>query len=92
MAETKQIVFTHREVAEAFIRYHGIHEGLWGLYVEFGLAAANINTTPPPNADIVPAAIVPILKLGIQRFDTPNSLTADAAKVNPVRKRAPKKR
>ena len=42
MPETKSITFTHKEVVEALIRYNDLHEGLWGLYIEFGLAAANI--------------------------------------------------
>jgi hypothetical protein len=81
MPETKQVTFSHREVAEALIRYHDIHEGLWGLYVEFGLAGANIATAQ--GGDLNPAAIIPILKLGLQRYDSPNNLTADAAVVNP---------
>ena len=84
MPETKQIVFTHKEVAEALIRHSDIHEGLWGLYVEFGLAGANIGAAP--GGDLNPAAIVPIVKLGLQRFEQPNNLTADAAIVNPPQK------
>lgn len=81
MPEMKQVTFSHKEVAEALIRYNDIHEGLWGLYVEFGLAGANIG--PGPGEDMNPAAIVPILKIGLQRFDKPSNLTADAAEVNP---------
>ena len=46
MPETKSITFTHKEVVEALIRYNDLHEGLWGLYIEFGLAAANIGPEP----------------------------------------------
>ena len=53
-----------------------IKEGLWGLYVEFGLAAANISSGP--TGKLTPAAIVPVVNLGIQRFDKPNDLTVDA--------------
>jgi hypothetical protein len=81
MPEMKQVTFSHKEVAEALIRYHDIHEGLWGLYVEFGLAGANI--APVQGGDLNPAAIIPILKLGLQRYPSPNNLTADAAVVNP---------
>lgn len=83
MAEQKQIVFTHREVAEALVRYYGLKEGLWGLYIELGIGGANIGMNPASPEEVVPAAIVPIVKLGIQRFDQPNSLTADAAQVKP---------
>jgi len=81
MPETKNIVFNHKEVAEALVRKADIHEGLWGLYVEFGIAAANVGSSPEEGLN--PAAIVPILKLGIQKFEKPNNLTVDASEVNP---------
>ena len=83
MAETKNFIFSYKEVAEALVKQQDIHEGLWGIYIEFGIAATNINTSPNDDS-LVPAAIVPVLKLGIQRFDKPNNLTVDAAQVNPI--------
>lgn len=83
MPESHNITFTHAQVAEALIKYHNIHEGLWGLYVEFGIAGSNAGPNPE---NINPAAIVPILKIGLQKFDKPNNMTADAAVVNPVKK------
>ena len=44
MAEVKTYVFDYKEVAEALIKQQGIHEGLWGVYMEFGIGAANIPT------------------------------------------------
>jgi hypothetical protein len=88
MAEVKLIAFTHKEVAEALIRYHGISEGLWGLFVEFGLGAANVTGE---GGDVFPAAIVPVNKLGLQRFEKPNNLTVDAAQINPKRETGGKK-
>ncbi len=82
MPETKNIVFAHKEVVEALIRYSNIHEGLWDLYIEFGLAGANVG--PSPGGDVNPAAIVPILKIGLQRTDKMTNLTADASVVNPL--------
>ena len=84
MPETKSVVFSYREVVEALLRYNNIHEGLWGIYIEFGIAGANISFGPAK--ELTPAAIVPIAKLGIQRFEEPNDLTVDAAKVNPPAK------
>jgi hypothetical protein len=85
MAETNSIVFTHREVAEALIKQQNIHDGIWGIYIEFALGGANISTSEnDPN--LVPAAIIPVTKIGIQRFPTPNNLTVDAAEVNPLPK------
>ncbi len=82
MPETAQMLFTHKEVTEALIKAAGIHEGIWGVYIEFGIAGTNIEQ---PDG-FIPAAIVPISKIGIQRFTEPNGSTVDAAKVNPVRK------
>jgi hypothetical protein len=91
MPETKTVVFSYKEVAEALIHKTDIHEGFWGVYFEFGLAGANVGSGPPgPNKeDVRPAAIVPILNIGIQRFDNPSNLTVDASKVNPEK---PKKK
>ncbi|MBI2836017.1 MAG: hypothetical protein HYX76_16495 [Acidobacteria bacterium] len=80
MAEPTQIVFSHKEVTTALIKQQGIHEGIWGIHVKFGLRATNVGTT---DADILPAAVVPIIEIGLQKFDTENNLSVDAAKVNP---------
>lgn len=70
-------------MVEALIRYNNIHEGLWGLYIEFGLAAANMGQGPE---DILPTAIIPVKKIGVQRFNEANNLTVDAAEANPAPK------
>jgi hypothetical protein len=81
MAETQQIyTFSYKEVAEALVKQQGIHEGLWGVYIKFGISATNIGPGPQ---EIVPAAIVPVLEVGIQRFKEESNLTVDAGKVNP---------
>jgi hypothetical protein len=80
MAEAQNYTFDYKEIAEALIKKQGIHEGLWGIYMEFGIGAANAG---PSENIIFPAAIIPVVKVGIQRFDKPNNLTVDAAEVNP---------
>jgi hypothetical protein len=89
MSEIKTVEFSHKEVAEALVRYNGIHEGLWGISIRFGIQGANIGVTP--GGELTPAAIVPILNIGIQRFEKPNNLTIDAATVNPSGKGPGKK-
>jgi hypothetical protein len=69
---------------EALIRYNDLHEGLWGLYIEFGLAAANVGSEP--GGDLLPTAIIPVKKIGLQRFNEANNLTVDAAEANPLQK------
>lgn len=80
MPETTQIAFSHKEVVEALLRKQGIHEGIWGIYVKFGIQAANIGAS---SADLVPAAIIPVMNIGLQRFEEENNLAVDAGKVNP---------
>jgi len=67
------------------VKQQDIHEGLWGVYVEFGIGAANIQDSAD-SASIHPSAIVPIKNIGIQVFPEANNLTIDAAQVNPVKK------
>ena len=84
MPETKSFTFTYKEVVEALIRYNNLHEGLWGLSIEFGLAAANI--APEAGGDLLPTAIIPVKKIGLTRSNEPNNLTVDAAEVNPAQR------
>ncbi len=84
MPEIKNYLFSHSELAELLVKKLDIHEGLWGVYFEFALAGANVNVGPDPKI-LAPAAITSIQKVGIQRFDSPNSLTVDAAQINPAR-------
>jgi hypothetical protein len=83
MAEIKQITFSYKEIAEALVRHQGLHEGIWGIWMEFGITGVNMNTQP--GGDLLPAAVVPVGKIGLQRFDEVNSLSVDAAVVNPAK-------
>ncbi|WP_434516359.1 hypothetical protein AB6Q56_07030 [Dechloromonas sp. ARDL1] len=83
MAETTQLAFSHKEVATALLKAQGIHEGIWMLSVSFGMAATNISQTPG-GSDLNPAAIVPVLGIGLQRTDALNALSVDAAVENPA--------
>jgi hypothetical protein len=83
MAETSQIIFSHKEVVEALIKQEGIHEGIWGLWIKFGIQGANVGAGP---TNLVPAAIVPVLEIGLQKFEEVTNLSVDAAEVNPAPK------
>jgi len=85
MPEVKTYTLTLTEIAELIIKKLDIHEGLWGAYLEFGIGATNVPTSQEPPTQIFPAIVGVVNKFGIQRFDSPNSLTVDAAKVNPIR-------
>jgi hypothetical protein len=88
MAEAKNYVFGYTELAEVLVKKLDIHEGLWGVYIEFNFGAANVNASPDGKS-LAPSALVAIKSIGIQKFDAPNSLTVDAAVVNPARPAAP---
>jgi len=85
MPAPKNYLFSYTELAEMMVKNLDIHEGLWGLYVEYTLGAANVPMNPanPDNKVIAPASIAIIKAIGLQRFDEPNNLTVDAAIVNP---------
>lgn len=82
MAEVTQFMFSHKEVVTALIKQQGIHAGIWTLSVQFGMNAANIQTDA--TEDVIPAAIIPVLKIGIQRAELLNNLSVNAAEVNPA--------
>ena len=86
------ILIDHSELARMLVKQHGIHEGLWGVFIRFGLGAGNVPFQPSDGSNIVlrPAAIVPLLEIGIQRFSERNELCVDAAEVNPKPKKAKK--
>jgi hypothetical protein len=85
MPEARQITFTYEELAEILVKQQGIHEGLWGVYYELGIGAGNL---PAPDGNFIPAALVPLQRMGIQKFDEEvKGLTVDAAKVNPIPER-----
>ena len=89
MAETAQIKFSNKEVVTALLKAQRISEGIWGIYVRFGLQAANVG---PDEASVVPAAIVPIVELGLQKLDKVTNISVDAAIVNPRPVTAKRKR
>lgn len=89
MPEADRFLFELKELAEVLVEKQGISQGHWGVYIEFGLAAANIPTGPN---QITPASINLVQKIGIQKFAEPNSLTVDAAEVNqPIGSKGSKK-
>lgn len=87
MAEPSYM-YSLEEVAQALMIKQGIHEGLWGIAVEFTFAAMSAG----PNKDaLLPSAIAGISKLGLNKSEKEGPLTYDAAKLNPGEKMAPRK-
>lgn len=80
MAEIKTIALNYLEVVEALIKKQNLHEGIWQLYVEFGIAAANM---PTGEDQLSPCAIIPIKTIGLHRVEKEGPLAVDASKINP---------
>lgn len=81
MAEATQYTYKLKELTTLLLKNQGIHEGMWQILINFGLGAANVGAN---EADLAPAAIIPVLGIGIQRMPDKTPLTVDAAEVNPA--------
>jgi hypothetical protein len=71
----------HRELIELLLKRYGIHEGIWGVFVEFKFMSANIG----PVGDVLPASVTAVNRIGIQPFPEESNLAFDAAKLNPAK-------
>ena len=80
MAEIKTISLTYKEVVEALIKQQKIHNGIWQLVVEFGIAAVNMRIG---KEELSPSAIVPVKNIGLTRVEKESPLALDASIVNP---------
>lgn len=80
MPEASQIAYSFKDLAALLVKDQGKHEGYWGVYVRFGIGAANAGAS---GTDLKPTALVPIIEIGLQRFEELNNLSVDAAVVNP---------
>jgi hypothetical protein len=81
------ILVSYKDLAKLMVKHEGLHEGLWGVYIRFGLRATNIPVQVEEHTSVMPAAILPILEIGIQPFAEATDLTIDAAVVNPKPRR-----
>ena len=89
MDEQPLLIVPFKDVVTALVRQSGLHEGKWALHVEFGLGAANLGD---PSGALRPAAIVPVVKLGLRRVEALDDLSVDAAEVNPIKAKPERKR
>lgn len=81
MGQAQQYMFTYKELAELMVKKQDLHEGHWGIYFEFGLQGTNVQNQEKDQ--MVPAALLMVSKIGLQRFEKETPLTVDAAIVNP---------
>ena len=85
MAEEKiNYTYSLAELAEALVKKQGLHEGIWGVAIQFGLGAGNAPAPTDPTI-FLPTAIIPITGIGLQNFPIQvKGITVDAAEVNPL--------
>lgn len=83
MAEQEErISFSYKEIVECLIKEKNIHKGIWGIVIGFDLGAANVAKRDEPNS-FMPAAVIPIVDIGIERVEEESNLTVNAAEINP---------
>ena len=80
MPEIGNIIFSYKEVTTALLKAQNIHEGLWQVFIRFGLSASNLG---PTEEELKPCAIIPVLEIGLQKAEKPSNLSVDAAIANP---------
>ncbi len=84
MAEVSQYIFSHRDLVETLIRKQGLHEGVWTLAFQLGMAATQVPS--PAGGDPLPGAVLSIFAVALQKADKEGPTALDAAKVNPAKK------
>ena len=89
MAEPERFIFSFKEIAELMARQLNLTEGVWGLYVRFGITAANVGAGPE---DLKPTALVPVMEIGLQKMDEESALTVNIGRRSaPVKKAHPRR-
>ena len=62
MSEEKKYLITYKEIVEYLLKKHDVHEGIWGIYVEFKFVGINAGG---PGSDLIPASLSGVSKIGI---------------------------
>jgi hypothetical protein len=92
MAEENAIRYSigYEEVAKFLFQKHGLHEGIWGIYIVFKMAAIN---AIGPDKSVSPAAVLGIQEMGIApaQLQVESTIAFDAARLNPKKLRKGKK-
>jgi len=82
MAEATQFVFSHKELVEILIRHQNLHDGIWAASFQLGMG--NTQVPSPTGGETLPAVVVTIFGVGLQKADKEGPSALDAAKVNPA--------
>lgn len=81
MAEVvKNYLFEPKEIVEMLIKKQDLHEGIWGLLVNFNFSAVNAG---PTEDQMLPTLVAAVSRIGLQPFPKEGNISLDAAKINP---------
>lgn len=83
MPETAAYTFSHKEILETLIKKQNLHEGIWQLTIQFAVGTGIFPKTEP-EPELFPSVVLGVAKIGIKRVEKEDSLSVDAAKVNPA--------
>lgn len=78
--EEQKVNFAYDEVVRALLKEKNIREGRWMITIEFGLGATMIG---PNESNLRPAAILPIVSIGLTKTEQVSNLSVDASTVSP---------
>lgn len=78
-----------KQLTATLIKHYDLHEGLYDLFLEYRMGFGVFGPNP---TEILPSAILGLSKLSITKVTQLGPLTVDASEVNPVKKRAIRKR
>jgi hypothetical protein len=81
MPEASVYNFSHKDLVEILIRHLDIHDGIWAAAFQLGMG--NTQVPSPTGSEMLPAVVVTIFSVGLQRADKEGPGALDAAKVNP---------
>ena len=80
MADQIQFTYSHKQLTEILIKHQGVKEGYWASGFQLGMG--NTHVPSPTGGDMVPAVVVSILGVALQKIDKSAPNAVDAAEVN----------
>jgi hypothetical protein len=83
MAEPTAFVFNPKEVMTSLLKQQGVHDGMWTLGYNLGIAVSNIGKSQD-DPEMRPGMVIQVESVNINR-DVPavSGLTFNAAELNP---------
>ncbi|MBI2716932.1 MAG: hypothetical protein HYX37_21165 [Rhizobiales bacterium] len=85
MAQSTQVLFSHRDLIELLIKNAGIHDGRWSLLLNLSVGTGHMAVPPDQTG---PGVMVVVTSVGLQRLQDgidagKDAIVVDATEVNP---------